>query len=209
MSDINACFISYRHTDDEDAHAFVQAFVRQLRKQLKWLLPNAPVFFDEEGIKIGDLFDEKLAVELCKSACMVIFFSPLHFDVHHPYCALEYRAMLSLEEQRLGQAVADLRNKGLIFPVVFRGLECLPQEIRSREYVNFDHIVVETDFEERKCQEHLKDLASQIYSRYVELINAGAFEAIDCQQFRFPNKMEIKEWLIKVSQIRVFNMPGH
>ena len=30
----------------------------------------------------------------------------------HPYCALDYRAMLRLEEQRLGQAVADLRNKG-------------------------------------------------------------------------------------------------
>jgi hypothetical protein len=210
MKDINACFISYRHTDDPDAHAFVKAFVRQLKRQLKWWLPSAPVFFDEDGLKVGDQYNEELAYQLCRSACMVMFFSPLHFDVLHPYCALEYQAMLRLEEQRLGPPVRDLRNKGLIFPVVFRGLECLPQEISSsRNYENFDHIVVESDFEDRDCQRRLKAIAQQIYLRYVALSNAGVFNTTDCQQFRFPDKVEIWGWLIQVSQIRFFSMPGH
>jgi hypothetical protein len=210
MNDINACFISYRHTDDPDAHAFVKAFVRQLRKQLKWYLPNAPVFFDEEGLKVGDQFNEELAFQLCRSACMVMFFSPLHFDVLHYYCALEYQAMLRLEEQRLGAAVADLRNKGLIFPVVFRGLECLPCEIsNSRNYENFDHIVVESDFENRDCQQRLMEIAKQIFHRYRALSNARVFDAIDCQQFRFPDKVVIHDWLLQVCQIRSFYMPGH
>ncbi|MHC2282160.1 ASC-1-like (ASCH) protein [Bradyrhizobium diazoefficiens] len=170
-------------TDDPDAHVFVKAFVRQLRKQLKWWLPDAPIFFDEDGLKVGDRFNEELAFQLCRSACMVMFFSPLHFDVLHPYCALEYRAMLLLEEQRLGAAVADLRNKGLIFPVVFRGLECLPSEIiDSRGYENFDHIVVESDFEQRDCQMRFVEIAKQIYSRYVALSNAGVFNTINCHQ---------------------------
>src|SRR5687768_8383076 len=111
MKHINACFVSYRHTNDSDAHSYVKAFVRQLRKHLKWWLPNSPVFFDEDGLKVGDHFSEELAFQLCRSASMVMFFSPLHFDILHPYCALEYQAMLCLEEQRLGQAAPDLRNK--------------------------------------------------------------------------------------------------
>src|SRR6516162_4199307 len=176
MGDVNACFISYRHTDDPDAHAFVKAFVRQLRKQLKWWLPNAPVFFDEEGLKVGDQYNEELAYQLCRSACMVMFFSPLHFDVLHPYCALEYHAMLELEKRRIGPAIVDLNNKGLIFPVVFRGVDCLPAEIScSRGYENFDYIVVESDFEQRECQKRLMEMASQIYLRYKALSNADAF----------------------------------
>lgn len=210
MSDINACFISYRHTNDPDAHAFVKAFVRQLKRQLSWWLPNAPVYFDEDGLKVGDLYNDELAYQLCRSACMVMFFSPLHFDVLHPYCALEYRAMLKLEETRLGATLADLRNKGLIFPVVFRGLECLPAEISgSRNYENFDHIVVATDFQNRKCQIKLNEIAKQIFVRYRALQNAGIFNSGDCGQFKFPARADIDEWLIGVSQLRLYNMPGH
>ncbi|MDS4059807.1 MAG: toll/interleukin-1 receptor domain-containing protein [Candidatus Contendobacter sp.] len=207
---INACFISYRHTNDPDAHCFVKAFVRQLRKQLAWWLPNAPVFFDEEGLKVGDQFNQELAYQLCRSACMVMFFSPLHFDVYHPYCALEYKAMLELEQRRLGHVVDDLRNKGLIFPVVFRGLDCLPVEIKDqRNYENLDHIIVESDFEQRDCQQRLNELAKQIFRRYMALHQAGVFANNDCVQFCFPAKAAVMPWLERISQIRLFVTPGH
>lgn len=210
MSNINACFISYRHTNDPDAHAFVKAFVKQLKKQLSWWLPNAPVFFDEDGLKIGDQYNEEMAFQLCRSASMIMFFSPLHFDVQHPYCALEYQAMLCLEQKRLGLAGADLRNKGLIFPVIFRGLECLPAEISSsRNYENFDHIIVEADFAERACQEKLNTIAKQIFLRFCALQKAGAFNGNDCGQFRFPDKADVHDWLVQISQLPSSNMPGH
>ncbi len=210
MDPINACFISYRHTDDPDAHLFVKAFVRQLKRQLKWWLPNADVFFDEDGLKVGDQFNEELAFQLCRSACMIVFFSPLHFDVHHPYCALEYKAMLELEQRRLGLAEAELRNKGLVFPVVFRGVDCLPAEIKDhRNYEKLDHIIVEADFEHRDCQARFNELAKQIYQRYVALRNAGVFGGEDCKDFRFPDRAAIRDWLEGVSQIRSTRMPGH
>jgi len=210
MNDINACFISYRHTNDAQAHTFVQAFVVQLKKQLSWLLPGIPVFFDEDGLKVGDQFNNELALQLCQSACMVMFFSPLHFDMHHPYCALEYQAMLRLEKQRLGKAIDDLRNKGLILPVVFRGLSYLPTEIsNARQYENFDHIVVASDFARRHCQIQIKKIANQIFLRYKVQSDAGVFNDINCRHFNFPDKVEIEECLIEVSQLRSFRMPGH
>ncbi len=209
MEHVNACFISYRHTGDPDAHQFVLAFVRQLKKQLGWWLPNMPVFFDEKGLNVGDHFNEKLAFELCRSACMVMFYSPLHFDPCNPYCALEYQAMLKLEEHHLGQTIDDLRNKGLIFPVVFRGLDCLPEEIRSnRTCENFDHITVEADFEEKDCQGRLNELAKQIFDRYRVLQNAGMLND-DCSNFHFPVLESIRPWLESVAPMCVTPMPGH
>ena len=209
MDPINACFISYRHTD-ADSQLFVKAFVRQLRKQLNLWLPNAPVYFDEAGLKVGDLYNEELADELCRSVCMVMFFLPLHFDTNHPYCALEYKAMLDLEQKRLGQGVADLRNKGLIFPVVYRGLDDLPAEIKdTRNYENFEHLCVESDFEQRDCQARLMELSKQIYIRYRALANANLIRSDECKQFRFPDRASIRPWLEGVSPIRAFGMPGH
>jgi hypothetical protein len=210
MHAINACFVSYRNTNDPRAHAYVKAFVEQLEGQLSWMLPNNPVYFAPRELNVGDAFNNELAFQLCRSACMVIFFSPLHFDVHHPYCALEYQAMLQLEEQRLGTQVADLRNRGLIFPIIFRGLESLPEEIKnSRNYENFDHIVMTSDFKRRDCQQRLKQLAEQIFQRFVALQNQGAFEKVDCYQFRLPDAVVVREWLIQVSRIRIVSMPGH
>lgn len=204
----NACFISYRRTGP-DSQQFVKAFVRQLRKQLNLWLPNARVYFDEEGLKVGDQYNEELAYELCRSACMVMFFLPLHFDTSHPYCAMEYKAMLDLERTRLGQGVADLRGKGLIFPVVYRGLKDLPAEITdSRNYENFEHLVRETDFQRRECQARLRLLSEQIYERFRALTNARLIKPDDCRTFRFPDASAVRGWLEGVSPIQ-FPMPGH
>jgi len=63
MNNINACFVSYRHTADPDAHALVTAFVRQLKKQLMWWLPNSKVYFDENALKVGDQYNKELALQ--------------------------------------------------------------------------------------------------------------------------------------------------
>lgn len=210
MDPINSCFVSYRHTDVPGANKFVQVFVAQLQKQVALWMPKVPVFFDKEGLKVGDQYNEELAYELCRSACMVLVFSPLHFDVHHPYCALEYRAMLELEKKRLRRAV-DLRNKGLILPVVFRGLDDLPGEIKDRRnYETFDHIATESQFLLPKNQARLQVLAEEIWQRYKRLIDARVFVQDDCQQFRFPDKAQVLPWLKGVARKRKrVNMPGH
>jgi len=209
MDSINACFISYRHTG-VDSQKFVQAFVRELKRQLQLWLPNAQMYFDENGLKIGDKFNEELAYELCRSACMVMFFLPLHFDINHPYCAKEYRAMLDLEKQRLGAGISDLHNKGLIFPVVYRGVDDLPEEIKScRHFLNFEHLIHERDFKRRDCHEDLCTLSKQIYDRYRVLTNAGLVQPEPCKAFKFPELETIRPWLEGISPIKAFAMPGY
>jgi hypothetical protein len=208
MEPVNACFISYRHTGDPDADKFVQAFYAQLKKQVAICMPGVPIFFDEKGLKIGDKFNQEIAYQLCRSACMVLVYSPLYFDNNHPYCALEYLAMLDLEKRRLGTIANDLRNKGLIFPVVIRGLEDLPDEIKGqRQFEKFDHIVHESQFEELECLKCLKALAEEIWKRYRELHNSNVFPS-DCSKFSFPDKSSIADWLYTVAPLHD-KMPGY
>ncbi|MGP0591905.1 toll/interleukin-1 receptor domain-containing protein [Nitrospira sp. T9] len=211
MSDkINACFISYRHTDNPDSHKFVQLFVQNLRKHLTWYLPNNPIYFDEDGSKIGDQFNEELAYQLCRSSSMIMFFSPNHFDPKHPYCAQEYHAMLKLEQKRLNTLGNDLRNCGLIFPVIFRGLSYLPEEIANfRQYENFETIVVESDLRKRKFQEKINALCQSILERHNAALRTKAFDVCDCTTFRFPPSEEIMPWLEMVSPLNLPpQMPG-
>ncbi len=194
-----ACFISYRHTRNEDAQRYVQTFVRQLRKSLSFEIPNVPIFFDESGIKVGTEFHDELALQLCRSACLVIFFSPQHFDSEHIYCALEYQAMVELEKQRRRLYGKEIGNMSLILPVVFRGREHLPKELEARTPLDFTDIIVESDFEEKAAQEQIMGLAREIARRYRVLSKAGAFEGRGtCSNFRFPDSEAIKPWIESV-----------
>ena len=194
--------------DDEDADAFVRSFVKQLRKQVRLYLPNNPLFFDEQRLSHGELLDQ-LGPELCRSASMVIFFLPLHFDVDHPWCALEYQAMLRLEQERLDMLDAALRNQGLIFPVVFRGEDFLPPELARRIYANFDHIVSESDFEVPDALGVIRKLADGIFARFTELSRAGIFPGGECDTYALPGLDDIKAWLDEVYALRTYPTPGH
>jgi hypothetical protein len=203
----NSCFVSYRRVD-EDADAFVRAFVKQLRKQVKLYLPNNPLFFDEQGLKPGDLL-QKLGPEICRSASMVIFFLPLHFDIHHPWCALEYHAMLGLEQERLRRLGMGLQNDGLIFPVILRGEDALPEELRGRIYANFNHIVSENDFDVPEAQAVIRKLADSIFQRFKALSNAGILDCSDCDTYVLPEFERIRPWLETVYALRAYPTPGH
>ena len=208
MTEFNACFVSYRHPDDAEARKFVQTFVKALKKRLQWNLPNARVFFDEDGVQVGDIFNDKLAVQLCRSACLVICYGPRHFDATHPYCTMEYLGMRELEAQRRAQLRDPLDTAGLIFPVVFRGFESLPAEIaQNRQCIKFDDIIREEDFRSRTRLKKIDDLARRIYERWEEMERAGIFASHDCSQFRFPVD-DVAGWLDQNARRGTTRMPG-
>ncbi|MGE4560269.1 MAG: hypothetical protein AB7E77_08710 [Desulfobulbus sp.] len=207
MESINACFISYRHTNP-DTHKFFEAFTKQLEKQLGRVLPNYAKPYYDSALHAGDLYNQELAFQLCYSACMVIFFDTCYFDVNRPYCALEYHAMLQIEEQRLAQGVEGLPNTGLIFPVVYRGLDHLPKEIKDkRQYIDFQHLIDERDFKKRDCLIRLNELADQISRCYLALLKAQKIEHSLCKEYVFPQVEKIMPWLESVSPLPA--MPGH
>jgi hypothetical protein len=206
MTEFNACFVSYRHPDDPNAKKFVQTFVEVLTTQLQMNLPNAHIFFDRDGLQFGDRLD-KLALQLCHSACLVICYGPRHFDPIHPYCTMEYLGMRQLEERRRVQMRGHLEEYGLIFPVVFRGAKSLPDEIKTRVYAEFDDVIKPNEFRSGDQRRKIDALARKIYERWEELEREGIFVNYDCAQFCFP-KDDVPGWLEQNARRPPTPMPG-
>jgi TIR domain len=139
-----ACFISYRHGQRKLAERIINDLYDALESELEtWL--DEKVYLDRERLKGGDFYNEALAKALCESVCMIMIFTPTYFSADHTFCTREYKAMEKLEEQRfqaLGERVD--KRRGLIIPIVFRGEDYLPKEIKDRRlYYNFDKFLNE------------------------------------------------------------------
>ena len=134
-----SCFISYRHGQRKMAERIINDLSDALASELElWL--EQEVYVDRERLKGGDFYNEALATALCESVCMIMIFTPTYFSSDHTFCAREYKAMEKLEEQRfLAIGGQTDKKRGLIIPIVFRGEDSLPKEIKDRRlYYNFD-----------------------------------------------------------------------
>ena len=192
-----ACFISYPHGKGR----LVKSFIDELRNALTdYLEPffgsGQLVFLDEDRMSGGDILDDKLAVELCKSVCMILVFSPRYFDPTHPYCAREYRAMEALEKQRLAR-VSKWSDHGLIIPVVFRDPDGLPEPLKRRVYWDFStYTLVEPGIGNNKeYASKIVKIAETIHKWYKELETCTPHPCTNCDKYQLPSETDVANWL--------------
>src|SRR5688572_5088633 len=152
------CFISYPHGQKNVLVPFINDFVDGLEKEI-FAQTSKRVFVDKylEG---GDWLDEEIGPNLCKSACMILFYTPLYFATEHIYCARELKAMEDLEQKRMGM-LKD-KGKGLIIPIVLRGEKKFPQTLKSKR-LYYDFTAIEfnnpTDILKVKYAKEIKEIA--------------------------------------------------
>jgi hypothetical protein len=196
-----ACFISYRHGQRKLAERIINDLYDALESELEtWL--DEKVYLDRERLKGGDFYNEALAKALCESVCMIMIFTPTYFSADHTFCAREYKAMEKLEERRfqaLGERVD--KRRGLIIPIVFRGADYLPKEIKDRRlYYNFDKFLM-SDVEISRHPEYapkILEIAELIRKHYDALKAAASDPCQGCENFSLPSEDEIKQWLDQV-----------
>ena len=195
----NVCFVSYANGQGPVVERFLEDFLEALKGELKPLNKNARIFLDEKRLEVGDFFNETIAHHLCCSATMILVFTPNYFDPTSTYCAREFRAFEKLEAQRLGKLGATVnQNRGLIFPIVFRGLNALPTHISSRrKYYDFANFTAASRkiSKDRKYSDIVRTMAEQIDQRTGELEALSAELCADCAQFALPTDDEINPWL--------------
>src|SRR5215213_3124959 len=93
-----SCFVSYPHSQRDIMMPFIEDFVKGLEKEI-FLEIDWGVFYDGM-LDTGDRLEEVLGPKLCKSVCMILFYTPLYFQQKHLYCARELKAMHDLEQKR-------------------------------------------------------------------------------------------------------------
>ncbi len=193
-----SCFISYRHTETEEAQRFTEDLYNALSGQLEPLL-SQKVFLDDKRLQGGQFLKKAISGALCQSACMVMIFTPQYFDKEHTYCAREYKGMLELEQKRL-QLLGedDTGENGFIIPIIFRGQKSLPPEIKDeRLYHNFSRFNMSDPLMNRhpKYAPLIQDIADYIAGRCYSLLDLPEDSLPSCDEFDLPEDEDIEDWL--------------
>lgn len=202
-----SCYISYPRGQKDILGRIVKNFVEGLEMELS-IFTNKRVFTDHK-LKSGDLLDEVIGPALCKSACMILFYTPLYLDAQHLYCAKELLAMERLEEQRMNL----LKNKSnnLIIPIVLRGAKTLPEAIRNKRlYYDFTDIEVNNPNESIRTiySKEIRNIAQYIDERCYQLESISG-TSHNCDAFRLPSDEEAKKYVETVlgKKIVDFDVP--
>lgn len=148
------------------------------------------VYIDKERLVGGAHFNEALARALCESFCMIVVYVPKYAT--HPFCLREYRAMEMLEEKRMDLAgKSKFDDKGMIIPIVLRGVEDLPEDIRKRvHYLDFSKYTT-ASANIRKNEEYvsqIKSVAAKMHELYRALGNVEPCK--DCDSFALPDDVK-------------------
>ena len=173
---------------------FIEDFHDALSSELEPLIDPLRVYRDVLRLEGGDFYNQALARSLCESVCMIMIFTPTYFNSDHTYCTREFAAMCRIEEARL-RANAE---HGLIIPVVLRGFDQLPDEVKSRRQVyKFDQFLMSDEklAKNKRFNTEIKKMAEYIAARCRELRGM----AIDCADFGMPGDDEVKTLLARVA----------
>lgn len=193
-----SCFISYRRGQEELTQRFINELAKALKSYIEPYL-DEKIFIDEGGLQGGDFYNEGLAEALCKSVCMVLVYTPTYFSKKHTFCAREYVAMKQLEKERFNFTKQTIdKKRGLIIPIIFRGPNYLPAEIKDqRHFYDFSTytLVQPVISNNRLFVEEIEEIAKRIREIYDSFMVTTQDPIIDCEQFMLPADEDIREWL--------------
>jgi TIR domain len=202
-----SCFISYRHGQNRLTERIINDLSEALSAELAAYFDKG-IYLDKERLKGGAFFNEQLSMAICESVCLIVVYTPVYFSAEHPYCTREYKAMEKLEELRLRALnLPTDRQNGLIIPIVFRGADELPEDIKTvRHYYDFQDFdptepeMIRSD----KYYDQIRKIARYIYDRYRAMMRAKNFDPCnDCSKFPMPSEDEAKKWLERLEIVSI------
>ncbi|MEO8660214.1 MAG: toll/interleukin-1 receptor domain-containing protein [Bryobacteraceae bacterium] len=154
-----ACFISYRHREQNELLDIIRQIRDELAVQLAQSIDEEP--YRDNLLQPGQHYNEAFAEALCHSACLVAVYNPVYSE--SDYCRREWEAMKRIEDKRralLGNR-AD-RTMGMIIPVVikwhtkdpYHEKEWLPPQIKGGiEYCDISRLVLRSTKKLREYKE--------------------------------------------------------
>jgi hypothetical protein len=198
MSFEYCCFISYPHGQENVLVPCVEDFVIGLEKEI-YSLTRRKLWIDYKFLKGGSRHDHEIGPGLCKSACMILIYTPLYLDAEHMYCARELKAMQDLEQERL-KLLTD-KSKGLIIPIILRGEKRFPDVLRrERLYYNFTDIEFNNpmDVIRVKYAKQIKEVAEYIVHRCEVLDQVFPGVSHNCDGYTLPSGEAAKRYVESV-----------
>jgi TIR domain-containing protein len=190
------CFISYPHGQEDVLVPIVDDFVQGLKREIG-AVDRRPLWFDQV-LTGGRRIDEAVGAGLCKSACMIMLYTPLYFDEEHVYCARELKAMQDLEEERL-RTLKD-KSFGLIIPVILRGEKRFPDAMKKGKFYDFTQFLFNSPSEKlrEKYAAQIREIAAYILDRCDSLEAVERDPTHNCDAYPLPTIEVAKDFVEQV-----------
>lgn len=191
-----ACYISFPTPADDFLLEIAQDLKTRLKRELDISITDNLIYMNSDRT----YNDQKAAIALCESACMVMLFTQRYFDAKHPFCTREFRAMQILEEVRLQALGVNISKKHcLIVPVIIRGsIDDLPSCIRKHSVYDFKRayaLDVSPRNRDKNFRLSIEELAEHVANHWYLLQNRIQNPCGNCPDFSFPRESEILSML--------------
>lgn len=170
------------------------------------------VFIDKQRLEGGQFFNPVLAKALCESVCLIVIYTPSYFSHNHLYCTREYMGIKSLEGVRRQLISDDPAHRGLIIPVVLRGLQFMPSVVKeNRNYYDFQSYTTAG----KKITKHpklvgaVRQISEYIFSCYKIFNYLRDDPCSNCRGYNLPTDDEARNWLDRVAPTQeMLPLPG-
>jgi len=202
MNPTHSCFISYRRLPGELYETFIKMFYDALTANLANYFGDITPFKDDIDLDGGVYLESEIAKRICGSVCMVIIYTPQYFNSEKPYCARELLGMQNLESKRLSLLPPELRTKGLIIPIIFRGKDVYNTEEKkinkndTRLYYDFESFSLYMPDSVNLLRNKyfgplIESISKYIFERHMAFVNAGCAPWNECETFKLPTTDQI------------------
>ena len=190
----HACFVSYVHGQHDLVNGFITQLTRALSNELDaWL--DETVYIDHERLQPGDRHEVELARAICESICLLVVYSPKY--ERHAYCMREFEAMRRVEARRLELLGPAAGGRGFIIPILLRGGDSVPDEIRNHlHFRDFSRFTLATPDMSRN-PEYIEPVAkiAKVIFEHAEAFRRRAIDPCQvCTEFRLGADAEVAAW---------------
>ena len=205
------CFISYRHNENEKI--FYTNLRNIIQSEALTATNKANSFFDENAIKYGEEWDDKIYVGVSGS----YFFIPiLHYNYLHSennWCARELMHALKVEELIRNQLPEDERKKFFyIIQFIYRGKpDNLPKGLSSKKALplqQFEYSIIKNDITQEliNLKQQFCDLLTECY-KILDKHNDINFQQL-FNQIPKPDDNEVNAWITEQKNLIKKNEAG-
>ena len=196
-STLNACFISYRHPARMGSleERLFRHCLDAIIDHVEVYTHNYKVFYDEDRLSVGYQYNETLASDICRSACMIVLYWPAYLE--SAYCLKELNTMLTIEKKRRRILGTKLRGCRLILPIILRGeRNDLPREVREGTVpLDYSRQAINPNFnigQDSEMSEKLFNMAKYIKYLCDNIQAAGQTIIHNCDTYVFPKAKIIR-----------------
>jgi len=190
----HACFVSYVHGQHDLVNSFITQLTTALSNELEaWL--DEQIYIDRDRLEPGDKHETRLAQAICESICLLVVYSPRY--ERHEYCMREFAAMQRVEARRLALLGPAAQGRGFIIPILLRGGDRVPKEIREHiHFVDFSRFTLATPDIARN-PDYIEPVAriAKVIFEHAEAFRERALDpCAACTEFRLADHAEVADW---------------